>query len=105
MAPSEASPMIRSRGRSPRSKAANLGRPISFVAKSPTASVPVIGRASLLGLFVGHVLAAPLAELLDLHAVGMRPPVLGRGVVPPLALGAGERNDVAHRLLRDLRDD
>src|SRR5574341_2492185 len=34
----------------------------------------------------------------------MRPLVLGRRVVPPLARGARERDDVAHRLLRDLRD-
>src|SRR5262245_15142065 len=50
-----------------------------------------------------HVLPAPLAELLDLHAVRMRPPVFRGRVVPPLALGAGERDDVAHDLLRDLR--
>src|SRR6185437_16546996 len=35
----------------------------------------------------------------------MRPPVLGRRVVPPLTVGAGERDDVAHGLVRDLRDD
>src|SRR6266540_2997401 len=51
------------------------------------------------------VLPAPLAELLDLHTVRMRPLVLGRRVVPPLTFRAGERDDVAHRLLRDLRDD
>src|SRR5437667_3204767 len=35
----------------------------------------------------------------------MRSPILGRAVVPTLALGAGKRDDVAHGLLRDLRDD
>src|SRR5690349_22587163 len=35
----------------------------------------------------------------------MRPPVLGRRVVPPLTVGAGERDDVAHGLVGDLRDD
>src|SRR5262245_63027313 len=33
----------------------------------------------------------------------MGPLVLGRGVVPPLTFRAGERDDVAHGLLRDLR--
>src|SRR4029450_10137798 len=59
----------------------------------------------LLRLLMRIVLPAPLAELLDLHAVRMRPLVLGRRVVPPLAFRTGERDDVAHRLLRDLRDD
>src|SRR5437867_11596915 len=35
----------------------------------------------------------------------MRSPVLGRRIVPSLTLTARERDDVAHRLLRDLRDD
>src|SRR5690242_21611921 len=35
----------------------------------------------------------------------MRPPVLGRRVVAPLAVRARERDDVAHGLVRDLRDD
>src|SRR5262245_39785957 len=34
----------------------------------------------------------------------MRPPVLGRRIVPSLTARAGERDDVAHGLLRDLRD-
>src|SRR4030095_5652809 len=59
----------------------------------------------LLRLLMRIVLPAPLAELLDLHAVRMRPLVLGRRVVPPLAFRTGERDDVAHRLLRALRDD
>src|SRR5262245_62227327 len=51
-----------------------------------------------------RVLAAPAAIFLELEAVRMRPPILRRRVVPALTGGAGERDDVAHALLRDLRD-
>src|SRR5881296_2055230 len=51
------------------------------------------------------VFAAPPAVFLELEAVGVRPPILRRRVVPPLTRGARERDDVAHRLLHDLRDD
>src|SRR5258705_3203021 len=34
----------------------------------------------------------------------MRPPVLGRRIVAPLAVRAREGDDVAHRLVHDLRD-
>src|SRR5262245_52011473 len=34
----------------------------------------------------------------------MRPPVLGRRIVPSLTARAGERDDVAHGLVHDLRD-
>src|SRR5262245_4678289 len=58
----------------------------------------------LLRFPVRRVLAAPAAVLLQLEAVGMRPLVLGRRVVAALARGARHRDDVAHGLLRDLRD-
>src|SRR5205823_3879947 len=57
------------------------------------------------GLFVRRVLAAPPTELLELEPVGMRALVLRGRVVPPLARGAREGDDLPHRLLRDLRDD
>src|SRR5260370_19738613 len=60
---------------------------------------------TLLRFLVRVVIAAALAVFLDLHPVGMRPPVLGRRVVAPLAIGAREGDDVAHDLVRDLRDD
>src|SRR5260370_14586894 len=59
---------------------------------------------TLLRFLVRVVLAAPLAVFLDLHPVGMRPPILGRRVVASLAIGAREGDDVAHDLVRDLRD-
>src|SRR5262249_58829673 len=59
----------------------------------------------LLGFLVVRVLAAPLAELLDAHAVRMSPLVLGQRVVPALAGAAREGDDVAHGLADDLGDD
>src|SRR5262249_43754080 len=58
----------------------------------------------LLRLSMRRVLAAPAAIFLELEAVRMRPPILRRRVVPALTGGAGERDDVTHALLRDLRD-
>src|SRR5262245_66583340 len=58
----------------------------------------------LLRLSMRRVLSAPAAVFLELEAVRMRPPILRRRVVPALTGGAGERDDVAHALLRDLRD-
>src|SRR5262249_42166954 len=51
------------------------------------------------------VLAAPPAVLLELQPIGVRATILGRRVVPPLTRRARERDDVAHRLLRDLPGD
>src|SRR5262249_30313482 len=51
------------------------------------------------------VLAAPPTVFLELQAIGVRATILGRRVVPPLARRARERDDVAHRLLHDLRHD
>src|SRR5262245_18637992 len=64
--------------------------------------------ASSSGLFrflVIRVLAAELAKLLHAHAIGMRAFVLGQGIVPALTGAAGERDDIAHGLALDLRDD
>src|SRR5436190_13544040 len=59
----------------------------------------------LLRFLVRRVLAAPPAVLLQLEPVGVRAPVLGGRVVPPLALSTRQSDDLAHGLLRDLRDD
>src|SRR5262245_64920106 len=47
-------------------------------------------------LLVGRVLATPATKLLQFEAIGMRPLVLGRGIVAALAGATGERDDVAH---------
>src|SRR5207247_3858510 len=59
----------------------------------------------LLRLFVRRMFAAPPTVLLQLETVGMGTFVLRRRVVPPLARRARESDDLAHLLLRDLRDD
>src|SRR5262245_9553542 len=61
-------------------------------------------RLPLLRFLVVRVLSAELAELLHAHAVGVCPLVLRERVVPALAAAAGERDDVAHGLVLDLRD-
>ena len=53
-------------------------------------------RRSLLRLFVVRVLAAGVTELGELEATGGRLLVLGRRVVPVLALGALQCNYFAH---------
>ena len=50
----------------------------------------------LLGLLVIRVLAARVAKLGELKATGRGLLVLGRGVVPVLAIRALEGNDLAH---------
>ena len=50
----------------------------------------------LLGFFVIRVLAAGVAELRELEAASGRLLVLRRGVVPVLALGALQGDDLAH---------
>src|SRR5262245_29548021 len=45
---------------------------------------------------MGRMLAAEPAELRELEPIGRLLLVLRRAVVPPLALGARERDDVAH---------
>src|SRR5688500_13805632 len=55
----------------------------------------------LLGFFVRCVLLAPAAGLFQLHAVRVRATVLRRRVVPALARGGAERDDLAgHRYCR-----
>src|SRR5438874_804927 len=68
-------------------------------------ATPLWSTGSLLRLFVRGVLATPPAVLLHLEPIGMRPLVLGGRVVPSLTRAARERDDVAHRLLRDLHAD
>ena len=89
------------------------GRLAPFPLTAALAQIAPIFRASthsrssattLLRFLVGRVLVAPLAELLELQAVRMRPLVLRRRVVPALAQCTRQRDDVAHGLLRDLRD-
>jgi hypothetical protein len=55
--------------------------------------------AELLRLFVCRVLAAGVAELVELEAAGGRLLVLGGGVVPVLALGALQCDDFAHWMI------
>src|SRR5437016_5425459 len=50
----------------------------------------------LLGFFVGGVLPAPPAKLLQLHPIRVRPLVLRGRVVPPLTRRAREGDDVPH---------
>ena len=54
---------------------------------------------------MGRMLATKTAILLELDPVRMQSLVLGRDVVAPLALVAGEMYLVPHRWLRSLRDD
>src|SRR5581483_7924642 len=64
-------------------------------------------RVALLRFFVGRVLLAPAAVLLELHAVRVRATILRRRIVATLTRGAAERDDLARHgsLLRDLGDD
>src|SRR5207244_3152191 len=59
----------------------------------------------LLRFLVRRVLCALPAVLLRPEPVGVRAPVPGGRVVPPLALSTRQSDDLAHGLLRDLRDD
>src|SRR5512134_4061071 len=66
----------------------------------------------LLGFLVGRMLPARRAELLELQLVRHGLLVLRRGVVPHLALGTRQRDDVPHSaprpyvpLFQDFRDD
>src|SRR6266850_1349403 len=59
----------------------------------------------LLRFLMGGVLPAPLAVLLQFHAIRVRPTVLGRRVVTALTGAEGHRDDVAHGLLRALHHD
>lgn len=58
---------------------------------------------SLPGFTVKRVFPVPGAVLLQLHSAGGVLLVLDRGVIAPLALGAGEQNVDAHDLLHDFR--
>src|SRR5688500_13896189 len=83
-----------------RSNAVNDPRRLSF------RSLPHYAAASLLRFFVRCVLLAPAAIFLQLHPVWMGATVLRRRIVPALARGAAEGDDLAgHRLLLDLGDD
>ena len=54
---------------------------------------------TLLAFFVQGVLAAPLAEFIELQFLRLLLLIHSRGVVPPLALGAGEADDIRHKWL------
>jgi uncharacterized membrane protein (DUF441 family) len=64
----------------------------------PLAYAPIqTANFSLLYFLVRLMLAAKRAELAQLHALGFGLFVLGLAIVFPLALGALQRNDFAHR--------
>src|SRR5207253_4191754 len=72
---------VRPRARPRRRASARAGRGAAHASAEPLASLPV-----------RRVPTAPAAVLLELHPVGRVPLRLLRLIVPPLALGAGERD-------------
>jgi hypothetical protein len=59
-------------------------------------NLPINPQSALLTLPVRRVLAAEAAEFGKFEPLGRFLLVLGRAVIPPLALSAGERDDVSH---------
>src|SRR6188508_2148320 len=57
---------------------------------------PLTNRQRLLAFLVRRVLPAVAAELVELQPLRALTPVLGRAVVPALAVPACQRDDLAH---------